>query len=230
MSDGSMRRRLCNTPFCVKKCHLRRLRIRDCETPGFHKLPPGPSPKTPHPTPLQISPWYYALLYIPTQGGERFFGILEGVFGGREGGVAIYEDPRFPVSRPGVSQSQAELTSNTEQAQAVTIDPIPLGKHVLNGCEGDTVNVRECPSSGLCTEAHSKRRSNEASKNSSSSSLSLHRFKTSQGNTPFVGHFQTYVLLGRQTWHKELRNIYHHHHHHPESKKRNSSERETLAP
>ena len=35
-----------------------------------------------------------------------FFWILKGGFEGREGGVAIYENPGFPVSKPGVSQSQ----------------------------------------------------------------------------------------------------------------------------
>ena len=37
----------------------------------------------------------------------RVLGDLEGgLFGGREGGVAIYENPRFPASEPGVSQAQ----------------------------------------------------------------------------------------------------------------------------
>ena len=36
------------------------------------------------------------------------FGILKGGFGGWEWGVAIYENPGFPVSKPGVSQFPSE--------------------------------------------------------------------------------------------------------------------------
>ena len=42
------------------------------------------------------------------------FRILKGVFGGREVGVAIYENPGFPVSKPGVSQSQGNSDGDSE--------------------------------------------------------------------------------------------------------------------
>ena len=45
--------------------------------------------------------------YAFTYKEGRVFEDLEGVFWGREGGVAIYENLGFPVSKPGVSQSQA---------------------------------------------------------------------------------------------------------------------------
>ena len=43
--------------------------------------------------------------------------ILKRVFGGWEGGVAIYENPGFLVSIPGVSQSQAPNGAETCRAK-----------------------------------------------------------------------------------------------------------------
>ena len=67
-----------------------------------------PFPKTPYPAPqnfpLQISPQYYALLYIP----------IDGLRGG--GAVAIYEILGFPVSKPGVSQTPIVVCANLSKA------------------------------------------------------------------------------------------------------------------
>ena len=92
---------LCDTlglaECCFSSLIFSLLMIRDCETPGvrtprvFISCHPDPPPKPPMPPPqtcpcrsLHPSPWYYALLYIPMQGGEFLWVLGGGVFWGRE--------------------------------------------------------------------------------------------------------------------------------------------------
>ena len=70
--------------------------------------------KSPHPTPeAKLAPCrsLHSTMHsytFPYKEG-RVLRNLEGGFGGQEGGGAFYEIPGFPVSKPGVSQSQVNL-------------------------------------------------------------------------------------------------------------------------
>ena len=92
-------------------CILQGLRNPGLGNPGFSQIATWTQPKTktPHPAPqtcqnksLHSTMHSYT---FPYKAG-RVSGDLGGGFGGAGRGVAIYENPWFPVSKPRVSQSQ----------------------------------------------------------------------------------------------------------------------------
>ena len=81
----------------------------------FINCHPDPPSKPPIPPPENS----LVLLYIPMQGWEGVWGSLGEGVGGWEGGVAIYENPGFPVSKPRVSQSLTGEKSNIDMNSLV---------------------------------------------------------------------------------------------------------------
>ena len=87
------------TPFLVityRNCHGSKKKIQRLRNPGlgnpraFTKCHPGPSPKNPSSRPPKLAPTdlssYYALLYVPIQGGEGTWDLEGFFFGGGKGG------------------------------------------------------------------------------------------------------------------------------------------------
>ena len=91
----------------IAKPRVRKPRVFINCHPAPPPKPPIPPPKTCHCRSLHSTMHSYTF----PQGREGFLGSWRGFWGGGKGGVAIYENPAFPVSKPGVSQSQVRLKS-----------------------------------------------------------------------------------------------------------------------
>ena len=66
-----------------------------------HLDPPPKPPIPPLKLVKQVSPWYYALLYIPVQGGRAFRDLQGGFGGGGQGGWKFMKTQGFRILSPG---------------------------------------------------------------------------------------------------------------------------------